>query len=51
MNNATLEQMERIEKEVWGNVCRSCNRPIEGRLTVADRDAEGYPRCNECAGR
>ena len=44
-----MTNMKRIEKEVWGNDCRSCNRPIAGKLVVADRDDDGYPRCSECA--
>lgn len=50
MSNSILERLARIEKEVWGNVCRCCNRPIEGGLHRSDTDAEGYPRCHECAG-
>lgn len=49
MSNGILERLDRIEKEVWGNVCRCCNRPITGGLVVADRE-EDYPRCHECAG-
>ncbi len=43
-------ELAKAEKEVYGKVCRSCNRPIENRLTVANRDAKGYPECNECSG-
>ncbi len=44
-----MSNLERIEKAVWGNDCRNCNRPIVGSLVVADRDGDGYPRCHECA--
>ena len=40
--------MQRVAQEVWGNVCRCCNRDIKGKLEVSDRDAEDFPRCSEC---
>jgi len=48
MSNIEAE-LAKAEKEVYGNVCRKCNRPIAKGLVVANRDAEGYPECNECA--
>ena len=41
-------RMEAAERDVYGNVCRLCNRPIENALHEVDRTADG-PRCNECA--
>ena len=54
MSNSMLERLARIEREVWGDVCRCCNRQIgmrysKGFLAVSDRDSEGFPRCDECA--
>ena len=50
---ASADEMAQAERDVFGDVCRCCDRPIETtswqRLTEADRDAEGWPRCNECA--
>lgn len=40
-------EIAKAEKKVYGNVCRSCDRPIENGLTVSDRTDE-YPECNEC---
>lgn len=47
MSNIEAE-LAKAEKEVYGKVCRYCNRPIANGLTVINRDAEGYPECNEC---
>jgi len=40
-------EIAKAEKSVYGNVCRSCDRPIENGLTVADPTVE-WPECNEC---
>ena len=48
MSNIEAE-LAKAEKKVYGNVCRKCNRPIAKGLIVANRDAEGYPECHECA--
>lgn len=47
MRNIEAE-LEKASKEVFGKICRYCNRPIANGLTVANRDAEGYPECSEC---
>jgi hypothetical protein len=41
-------EMLAAERAVYGNVCRLCNRDIKGRLKVANRDADGWPACQEC---
>lgn len=46
--NLELE-LELMEKKVWGNVCRSCDRPLHDPIEMADRNTEGFPRCHECA--
>lgn len=45
------DEMERIERDVYSNVCRDCDRPIEDPRYVVDRDRDGWPICDECAGR
>lgn len=47
----TDDQLARIEREVYGNECRCCARPIKDGLEVADRDADDWPRCTDCADR